>query len=99
MLLVKKIGECIMTQYSENKLSVRLPVRMNPAIYRLLENLSWEERTSTAALCRTGVVMLLQSKGIKIPEPMNGWKKLDIETERRKAEEKAQIDKCFIPIP
>ncbi|OGV59053.1 MAG: hypothetical protein A2283_03680 [Lentisphaerae bacterium RIFOXYA12_FULL_48_11] len=83
-------------RYERDRLSITLPVRMSPTIYKLLENQSWEERKSSAEIVRECVVAGLKRRGITIPERMDCWTALELKAEQIKAEQ-AKIDTSLFP--
>jgi hypothetical protein len=65
-------------KFEEDRFTVCLPVRMSPTIYKLLEHSAWAEHKSNAELTREAIIKLLQDRGVKIPEPMTIWKRMDM---------------------
>lgn len=86
-----------MTRYAENRLSVTLPVRINPVLYKLLEQQAYREVVCNAGLVRIAITEYLKGKGIQIPKPMDGWQELAKREELRKALEGEK--KAFSQLP
>ena len=87
-----------MSKYEQDRVSKTLSVRFTPSIYKLVDRLSWTELKSSAQIVREAVIEALKRKGIEIPEPMNGFKEVEMLAEQRKAAEQGNNENTPAPL-
>ncbi len=79
-----------MIQYTQDRLSITLPVRFSPVIFKLMDSQAWREEQYKAEFVRQAVVEALMKRGIQIPEKMTWQKELEQQAAARKAQEEIE---------
>ena len=86
-----------MTEEIQDRLSVRMVVRLNPPLYKVLDKYSWQNEKSSAQVMRDALCEYLENRGHPAPRKLTMQQWLDKQRAERLAREAAESDDSIFP--